>query len=522
MCIRPEHALGAYACIVNRASAGHPMRVMRDDDEAAHARTMSSSVAGQDGDAVTLKSQQAAESAEVERLRAETAALQHEVHRLKRRRDIGGMWRRFGVGLLVVLFAILVPVAVTATWAHRTVMNTGAWTRTTDPIASDPAVTAAISRQVTDQIYQSLDPQQVIANALPTQAAFLAGPIANGAKSYVQQGVNNVLSSDQFQTLWKQANQFAHTQLVTVLRGDSKVLQTTNGQVVLNLVPVVNAALQSIEGFASNVVGKPINLPTISGNELPSAACEKISAALDRPVPSTCGQIALFPADKLTQAQRAVRAFDRGVLALLIVTPIVFAVALWLSRRRRRTLLQLAIGASLGLVIVRRATMWLQSQLIAQGKPENKDARSAIVHQVLHGFFTTTMWVLIAALIIVVVALVTGPYRWAARTREGAVHVAHLTQAAVSGTLSRTRDQEGLVFVRDHFDLLRAAGVVVALFLVLIFSVNGWGLLIIAALLVLYEVGLYRLRPPAAQTAPSDQPPGGPPPVGVQRGGGSS
>ena len=476
---------------------------------------MSSDIAGRGDDALAVGAQKTPENAEVSRLRAEVESLQQERDRLKRRRDVGGMWRRIGVGVLVVLFALLVPITVTATWAHRTVLNTGAWTRTTDPIASDPAVTSALSVQITDQIYTSLDPQQIIADALPPKATFLAGPIANGAKQYVQQGVDKVLSSSQFQTLWQQANKFAHAQLVAVLRGDSKTLTTTNGQVVLNLVPVVNAALQSVEGFASNVVGKPINLPTISGNELPSAACAKISAALDRPVPATCGQIPLFPADKLTQAQRAVRAFDRGVLALLIVTPIVFAVALWLSRRRRRTLLQLTIGAALGLVIVRRATMWLQSQLISQGKPENKDARSAIVHQVLHGFFTTTMWFLVGALIIVAVALLTGPYRWAVRTREAAVDVAHVTQAAISGTLSRTRDQEGLAFVRDHFDLLRAAGVVVALLLVLIFSVNGWWLLIIAALLALYEVGLYRLRPaPPATSPPTDEPP-----IGVQRGG---
>ena len=480
---------------------------------------MSSIPAGRKGDGAALKSQQTVEPAEVARLHAENQALTQQLQRLKRHRDAGAWWRRFGVAVLVVLFAILVPVTVTATWAHRTVLNTGAWTRTTNPIASDPAVTAAVSRQITDQIYQALNPQQAIANALPAQAAFLAAPIANGAKTYVQQGVDKVLSSDQFQTFWQQANQFAHKQLVAVLRGDSKVLQTTNGQVVLNLVPVVNAALQSVEGFASNVIGKPIDLPTINGNELPSAACEKISAALDRPVPSTCGQIALFPADKLTQAQRAVRAFDRGVLALLIVTPIVFAVALWLSRRRRRTLLQLVIGAALGLVVVRRATMWLQSQLIAQGKPENKDARSAILHDVFHGFFTTTMWFLIGALIIVALALATGPYRWAARAREGIAHAAYATRAAISGTLSHTRDQRGIVFIREHFDMLRVAGVVVALLLILLFSVNGWALLTIAVHLVLFEVGLYRLRPPSAPTPATDQRVGEPPPIESQRGG---
>ena len=481
--------------------------------KAADAQTMSSDVAGRGGDTAPVQSQNTWQEAEIVRLRAETEALQEELRVLKRRRDVGGAWRRFAVGLLVVIFSVLLPITVTATWAHRTVMNTGAWTRATNAVASDPAVTAAVSRQITNQIFTALNPEQAIANALPPQATFLAGSITNGAKSYVQQGVDKVLTSDQFQTVWQQANQFAHAQLVAVLRGDSKALQTTDGQVVLNLVPVVNAALQSVEGFASTVVGKPIDLPTISGDELPSAACEKISAALDRPVPSTCGQIALFPADKLTQAQRAVRAFDRIIILLLIVTPIIFLAALWLARRRRRALLQLVIGASLGLVVIRRATMWFQAELISQGRPENEDARAAIIHHVLHGFFTATMWILVGALIVVVAALITGPYRWAGRARDGIAHGTKLAQAAITGSVTGSRAEEGVRFVRTHFDLLRAAGVLVALFLFLVFSVNGWSLLIITGILVLYEVALYRLRPPPATTADvgssADRPPAG-------------
>ena len=40
-----------------------------------------------------------------------------------------------------------------------------------------------------------------------------------------------------------------------------------------------------------------------------------------------------------------------------------------------------------------------------------------VTGQVLHGFFEVTMWFLIGGLIVLVVALLAGPYRWAVATR---------------------------------------------------------------------------------------------------------
>ena len=146
---------------------------------------------------------------------------------------------------------------------------------------------------------------------------------------------------------------FAHAQLLSVLKGNSKAVTTTNGQVVLNLVPLFDAPLQNLQGFVSGVAGKPVQLPSISADEIPASACQKIGAALNRPVPNTCGQIPLFPADKLTQARHLVRVFNGVLVLILILTPAVAAVALCLSWRRRRTLLQLSAAGLLGLAVIR-------------------------------------------------------------------------------------------------------------------------------------------------------------------------
>jgi hypothetical protein len=417
--------------------------------------------------------------------------------------------RRVVSGLLVALFVLLLPITAASAWAHRTVLDTDTYVSTVAPIARDEAVIAAVSRDVTNQLYEALDPQAVIADSLPPKAAFLAGPIATAAKAQVQEAVNRVLSSERFQQLWEEANRFAHKELVTVLRGDSSVLQTTQGQVVLNLVPLLNAALQNATALVSGVVGRAVTLPVIGRDEAPSAACAKISAALDRELPSTCGQIALFPSDDLEAAQSFVRAYDRAVVALLVLVPLLVIGALWASPRRRRTVLQLAVGAVAGLVVARRLFIWEQARLIDSGRPGNEDARRSIVHGLLGGFFDLTVWLLVAGVVVAVIALLTGPYGWAVATRARSVAVGRTTVSLAELAFGRRAtagpDPDSLTWVRRHVDVLRVGGVAVAVVLLLAFDVNIWGFLVIGVFLALFELGLHRL-PPAVITLPSSVP----------------
>src|SRR4029079_18114786 len=115
---------------------------------------------------------------------------------------------------------------------------------------------------------------------------------------------------------------------------------------------------QGMQTFVSSVVGRTISLPPLSGAEVPAVACAKISAAINRPLPSNCGVITLFRAHNLAVAQRAVRAFDRGTILLLLVTPLVAFAALVVSPRRRRTVLQLAVGGAAALVVARVLVVW--------------------------------------------------------------------------------------------------------------------------------------------------------------------
>jgi hypothetical protein len=448
---------------------------------------------------------------EVARLRAERDAAVAALNKEGQRRARRSRTRRVLAAMLVALFAILLPVTVTASWAHRTVVNTDAYVATVGPIVADPAVQAAVSREITNEIYATLNPQQIIANALPPKAAPLAGPLSNGVRGYLQEGINTIIASPKFQQLWIAANRFSHAQLIAVLNGDSKALLTTHGQVVLNLVPLLNEALKNIQIRASALLSRNITLPAISGDSIPAQACQKIGTAIGRPLPATCGQIPLFKAAALTSAQHAYRAVNRLVLALLIVTPLVFITALWVSPRRRRTLLQLTIGGMLGLIAVRRVVFWLQSDLLTHAKPANQAALSVITGQIFSGLFTVTLWFLIGGLILILLALLTGPYRWAVATRSGARRTGQAAAHLAAALAGQATSDQTVGWIRRHLDALRIGGAVAAALALLIFSVNWAGFLIIAALLALYEYGLHQLRQPQPSTQPP-APTGGPQP----------
>jgi hypothetical protein len=455
---------------------------------------------------------------ELARAEAERDAAVAALDKEERRERRGGRTRRIVVGVLVALFVILLPVTYVVAWTHNVVLTNRGFERTVVPIGTDPAVTAAVGTTLTNQIFASLNAQQTVKNALPPKADFLAGPITNAAKGYVQQGVTAALQSQQFQALWKQTVDFAHAQLLSVLKGNSKAVTTSNGQVVLNLVPLLDAALKNLQPFVSGVVGHSVTIPDVSANEIPATACQTIGNAINRQLPSNCGQIPLFPADRLTQARHLVRVFNGILILLLILTPVVAALALWLSRRRRRTLLQLSLGGVLGLVVIRRVVNWLTTSLINNGPPANTSARRAIFTHLFHQYFSISRWLLLGLIAVFVIALITGPYGWAVSLRRVLSRWGREGRNLLASFSGRVRDDRTIEWVRAHLDLLRFAGVIVAVLLLLIISVSWVGFLIIAVLLAAYELWLHqlgraRVTPDPATTpgSPPDDPPSEPP-----------
>jgi hypothetical protein len=428
--------------------------------------------------------------AELERLKAERDKLEAQLEDLKDKRRRGGGTRRFLVGLLVIISCILTTLLLAGGWAYRTVFNTDKWVERVAPVIENRAVSDALSRRLTDEIFILIDVEQLTAEALPPRAAPLAGPLTSAVHDTVESRVSEVLASPEFEQLWIQANRFAHEQIISVLRDEGDVVQRTGGEVSLNLLPIINTAMARIETQASGLFGEDIDLPEITSGEVPEAAREKIEAALGVQLPEDFGEIPVYNSNKIVAAQDAMSTLDRFLLILAIATPLVFIAAVYFSRHRRRTLIQLIVGSLFGLVVVRRSAMWLEDEVANLAREENRSAARAVAHTILSSMFSLSQAIIIGGLIVLAIIILTGPYGWAVSFRKWVRKVGGDLAVAIR---DQSHDEGTARWVAAHRDPLLLAGSVFAVLLFWIFELSWLTFLIIAALLVAYSLAVVRI-----------------------------
>ncbi len=403
--------------------------------------------------------------------------------------------------MLVALSCLLVLLSTTVVWAHRTLLNTGTFVGTVSPVFKDPAVASAVATRATDQLFTELDLQARLKASLPPKVSFAAAPIASATKGYVAGELTTVLANPKFQDAWIAALTFMHHDLVAVLRGQQNAaLSTSNGYVVLNTVPLINQALGKVSGLASDLTGKNVTLPTITSADPPQQAVNKLSKALGVQLPSNFGEITLVRSSDLATVRQGVKAFDGLTYILPLVAIALIALSLWLSVNRRRTVLQLAVGVSLLMIVERRGV--LHEQGVLAGDAHNPQLAQTVFGYLLNGFFVLTAWVLGVALVVLVLAVLAGPYRWAVAFRSWMRRTGHSIAGARGG------DHEGVVGrMASHAAGLQLAGAVAAGILLLIVPVSWLSFVIIGVILAAYEVYLQRIKPVRPdETSPASGP----------------
>ena len=358
-------------------------------------------------------------------------------------------------------------------------------------------------REATDELFTELNLQARLRDALPPKASVAAVPVTNATKGFVAGELTKVLTSAQFQAIWTAALTAAHHQLVAVLRGQgTAAVSTSGGYIVINTVPLINQALAKVSGLASDLTGKPVTLPSITSVDPPQQAVTKLSDALGVTLPANFGQITLVKSSDLAAIQKGVKAFDRLTLVLPLITILLIALSLWLSVNRRRTVLQLAVGVCLLMIVERRVVIHEQGVLASAA--HDPQVAQSVLGDLLHGFFVLTAWVLGVALVVLVIAVLGGPYRWAVALRSRVTRTWRSIAAASSG------DRRGQVvtWMASHAAGLQLAGAAVAGILLLIVPVWWLSFLIIGVLLAAYEIFLQRIKP-----APPDEAPPAPVPA---------
>ncbi|MGY0488093.1 hypothetical protein [Streptomyces sp. WG-D5] len=453
------------------------------------------------------------DQAELERLRAEVELLRDRAGTERRRHARTLALRRLIAAVLVALVAVLAVTSVVGVWGSRTTLNTDRWIATVGPLPEDPKVNAAVSSYLADEIFDQLDVEQRLQEALPPRASFLAGPVTGAVHDFMREKISQLIATDQFQDLWRATNRFAHERIVALLEKRNENVQVRGDTVTLNLLPVVNNLLGALEDELPSVFGKKIDLPALSSGELPPGLHERIENAIGRDLPEDFAQIRLYNRHELGQLQDAVLLFKRAVVGLLIGVPVLLALSLWVSPNRRRTLLQLGLWLVVTVTVLTGVLRAVRDQLLGQ-VPEGvyRDGlRSALwtVFETLRERGDQLLWLGVG---IAVLCYLVGPGRLPSALRRWTAQGARATGHALARAGERVRGERQLrPWLARHADVLRVGGAIVAALVSIVLS--SWtGLLVVAVLLAAYEIAVTLVaRTESAQDAagPGTSPPAG-------------
>jgi hypothetical protein len=281
---------------------------------------------------------------DVEALKERIAALEAKEAELESQADK----RRFsGRGLtawvLLVVAALLFPIALTAFWAQKTLVDTQRYVDTVAPLAQDPTIQQAVAKQVTttinNQIDQSGKVDQILADFPKLQP--LAGPITAGLHSLVTTTVDKVVTSDQFSTIWVDVNKRVQQGVIKVLESDA-----SDGPITLQGDQVILDTGDLIEAVKQRLVDRGFTW------------------AANLPVPSVADrQIVLLTSPQLAQARVAYQIAQPISQWLIYAVLLLFLAAILVAVRRARMVVAVGIAILLGALVVRLLLAYGQTQV---------------------------------------------------------------------------------------------------------------------------------------------------------------
>ncbi len=299
---------------------------------------------------------------------------------------------RILAAILLVIGAILTPITIAILFVHTEITDTGRYVQTVEPLADDPAVQAYIADTVTNQLFAAVDVPAYVSEVLPPRAEPLVGPLTSAMRNFTHDAVLRVVESDQFKTVWVNANRVAHTALVNVLTGskNAAVSQSSDGAVTVDLSAIGAQVEQRLESTGIKAFSK---IPT-----------DKIA-----------GQVTLFKSKDLYRARRAVGFLDRVAFLLPFVVLACFGGAILLSRNRRRGFIAAAFAFTLGALVLAIGLalgrgIYLDAAT-SGGFP--RDAAATIYDDLVRLLHTSLRAVLAFSIVMVIAAVFSGPSRLA-------------------------------------------------------------------------------------------------------------
>jgi hypothetical protein len=369
-------------------------------------------------------------------------------------------WRRILGAVLLVIGIVLVPVSLSAVWVRNTLLDTDNYVATVGPLASNSDIQHGVADRVTTALFASGEAEKRIKDALPQRAKVLAAPISSGLESVTNDAALKLAQSNQFQTLWKNANRRAHAAIVKVLTGGGSRVSTKDGTVSINLEQIFDNVKQRLDQRGITVLDS-VQLP------------------------AKYQSLVLIQSKTLEQVQGAVDLLQTIAWVLPFIALLCFAGALALSSNRRRTLeragiwVALAVGIQLVLLSVGR-NFYLDAITSAGAR---SGSAGAVWDQLTSFLRTAGATAIVIALIVAIAAWVAGPSR-------GATKVRNTWGQALGGKGSPADGSEvtadtATSFVARHKKALRVVGLAIAIVVLILWNHPTAGTVLVVGILLL-------------------------------------
>lgn len=246
--------------------------------------------------------------------------------------------------LLVFILAVILTIpALVGHWGHRTVIDAGRYIETVGPLGTSAEVQEAVATAVKDAVLERVDTEkqvdELLSGLFPDRPVVqnLSAPIAAGINSAIGALIDRFVESDAFESLWITLNTGLQRGLVAILSGETDgVVKLEGDKIVLDISSLLGEVQQYLvdEGItaAANIT-IPDNDRTIVLAESPALAQVRFVYSLTSPL------LEWFP----------------------VIIAALFALSIWLSRRRARTVV------ATGVVLVVSGLLVWQGLNIGEG-----------------------------------------------------------------------------------------------------------------------------------------------------------
>ena len=342
---------------------------------------------------------------ELERLKSENDRLLSENNELKElakrskynKSEHKRNWPRLTlVSILIALSVALLSFGNIFFWLGNTVVDTDRYVDTVSPLIEDPKVQESISTYAVDKIFSNIDVQQHLVEVLPPRADFLAPSLSDQLKIQTENIFYNALSNPDLQASWNEVQKNQHERLIN---------------------------------FAANYQGDgTININEVYNRLSSKLKDTRLSFLTERQLPPEVGQMTVIETAWLPVFSTVVNNIDTWRALAILGLVVSLALAVWLSKNKRRTIYIYAVTTTTVLFLTLVAIRVLVEQSSNQVEPAYSEGARRAAQIITDPLRFQTF-------IIMFLLLITGVIAWVSGTSKNAVSFKNWIADSVSGKL---------------------------------------------------------------------------------------